>query len=109
MKKLPFLLCVLILTSHCNSQTSADKLDTLISAYYHQNSFSGSVLVAQKGIILLNKGYGFKNKMEGTLNDSNTIFQIGSITKQFTSTIILQLAEMHKLTLQDKLSKYFPD
>jgi CubicO group peptidase (beta-lactamase class C family) len=109
MKKLPFLLCVLIFTSHCTSQTTSDKLDTLISAYFHQNSFSGSVLVVQKGMILINKGYGYKNKKDGTLNDSNTIFQIGSITKQFTSTIILQLVEKHELLLQDKLSKYISD
>jgi CubicO group peptidase (beta-lactamase class C family) len=109
MKKLPFLLCVLIFTSHCTSQTTSEKLDTLISAYFHQNSFSGSVLVAQKGMILINKGYGYKNKKDGTLNDSNTIFQIGSITKQFTSTIILQLVEKHELSLQDRLSKYISD
>ncbi len=109
MKKLPFFLCVLIFTSHCTSQTTSEKLDTLISTYFHQNSFSGSVLVAQKGIILLDKGYGYKNKMEGTYDDANTIFQIGSITKQFTSAIIMQLAERHELSIQDKLSKYFPD
>ena len=67
------------------------------------------MLVAQKGKILLEKGYGYKNAAAKTLNDSNTVFQIGSITKQFTSAIILQLQEQHKLSLQDKLSKYIPD
>jgi CubicO group peptidase (beta-lactamase class C family) len=42
------------------------------------------------------------------LNDSNTVFQIGSITKQFTATVILKLQEEGKLSVHDKLSAYFP-
>ena len=90
-------------------QVSPASLDSLVTAYVRQNSFNGSVLVAQKGKILLDKGYGFENKKENKLNTANTIYQIGSITKQFTSAIILQLVEKQKMTLQDKLSKYIPD
>lgn len=57
----------------------------------------------------MNKGYGFKNVEAKTLNDVNTIYQIGSVTKQFTSTIILKLVEQGKLSLTDKLDKYIPD
>ncbi|HEX8277943.1 MAG TPA: serine hydrolase, partial [Segetibacter sp.] len=71
--------------------------------------FNGSVLITKGGDILINKGYGFKNFETKTTNDPNTIFQIGSVTKQFTSTIILSLAEQGKLSLSDKLNKYFPD
>ncbi|HTQ64746.1 MAG TPA: serine hydrolase domain-containing protein [Puia sp.] len=109
MKKLIFFFLSAIFVLQGVAQATNAKLDTLISAYAHQKAFNGTVLVAQKGKILFEKGYGYKNKSEGTFNDVNTIFQIGSITKQFTSTIILQLAEKKQLNLQDRLSKYFPD
>lgn len=85
------------------------EIDELIKAYTRQGSFNGTALVAQKGKVLLEKGYGYKNAAQNTFNDSNTIFQIASLTKPFTSAIILQLQEQHKLSVQDKLSKYIPD
>jgi len=91
------------------AQTIPAKLDSLLDAYAKVWDYSGSVLVATKSGVLLEKGYGYKNKGTRSLNDTNTIFQIGSITKQFTSAIILQLEEQKKLSLQDSLTKYIPD
>ncbi|MEO7536325.1 MAG: serine hydrolase [Ferruginibacter sp.] len=85
------------------------KLDELLNAYCKVNKFNGTVLVSKKGEILLEKGYGIKNAQRQTLNDANSIFQIYSITKTFTSTVILKLAELKKLSLSDKLSKFYPD
>ena len=90
------------------AQTTAKKLDSLIEGYNQVHKFSGSVLVAKNGQILLEKGYGNKNFQTHTLNDANTIYQIASITKQFTSTVILKLVELKKMNLADRLSKYFP-
>ena len=58
---------------------------------------------------MLDKGYGFKNVAPHSLNDSNSVFQFGSITKSFTAIIILKLQEEGKLSVQDKLTKFFPD
>jgi CubicO group peptidase (beta-lactamase class C family) len=107
-KTLLFLSAILILTK-IHAQTPAQEINELLKQYTKQNSFNGVVLVAQKGKILLEEGYGYKNATTKFLNDSNTIFQIGSITKQFTSAIILQLQEQHKLSVQDELSKYISD
>jgi CubicO group peptidase (beta-lactamase class C family) len=107
-KTLLFLSAILILIK-IHAQTPAQEINELLKQYTKQNSFNGVVLVAQKGKILLEQGYGYKNATAKLLNDSNTVFQIGSITKQFTSAIILQLQEQHKLSVQDKLSKYIPD
>lgn len=85
------------------------KLDDLMNAYCKINKFNGTVLVSKKGEILLAKGYGIKNAQRQTRNDANSIFQIYSITKTFTSTVILKLAELKKLSLSDKLSKFYPD
>jgi CubicO group peptidase (beta-lactamase class C family) len=91
-----------------NAQSDADKINELLTAYARQYKFSGTALVISKGQVVFNKGYGFKNAKDSTYNDVNSVFQIGSVTKQFTATIILQLQEQKKLSVQDKLSKYFP-
>jgi len=91
------------------AQTAPQKIEELISAYADLYKFNGTVLVAEKGKIIFSKGYGLKNAKDSSRNDVNTIYQLGSITKQFTSAIILQLAEQKKLSLDDRLSKYFPD
>src|SRR5258708_17001406 len=109
MKKILLFLWVILPACSTHSQTLPQKLDTLLTAYTRQHSFNGSALVARQGTVLLQKGYGYKNLQDHAWNDSNGIFQIGSITKQFTSAIILQLQEKNKLSLQDKLSKYIPD
>ncbi len=89
--------------------TTQQKLDALMDAYCKVNKFNGSVLVSQKGKILLEKGYGIKNFQSKTMNDEHSIFQIYSITKTFTSTVILKLVELKKLSLSDKLSKFYPE
>ena len=73
------------------------------------NGFSGAILVSKEGELIINKGYGLANKDINTINNPNTIFDIGSNTKQFTSTAILWLAEKNKLHVTDSLSKYFTE
>jgi len=109
MKKYILFAWAICLSCSAIPQTIPEKIDSLLTAYEKVNYFNGTVLVARKGTIIFEKGYGYKNKKALLANDPNTIFQIGSITKQFTSAIILQLKEKQKLSLQDKLSKYIPD
>lgn len=90
-----------------SGQVTTEKLDSLMKLETTGHAFNGTVLVAQNGKIILEKGYGFKNKNENLMNTANTLYQIGSITKQFTSAIILQLVAAKQMKLQDKLSKYF--
>ncbi|MEP6748090.1 MAG: serine hydrolase [Bacteroidota bacterium] len=108
MKKLFISFYIIATTLSLSAQETAQKLDALVAAYTKSELFNGSVLVAQNGKVLLQKGYGYKNADKKEMNDGNTIFQIGSITKQFTSALILHLQEQKKLSIHDKLSKYFP-
>ena len=108
MKKLAVLIAALCVVVVSFSQNMSAKLDTILSTNAHLHKFNGSVLVAKKSIILLNKGYGYRNAAGKVVNDENTIYQLGSITKQFTAAIILKSQEERKLSVQDKLSKYFP-
>jgi CubicO group peptidase (beta-lactamase class C family) len=106
MKNIKFLGLSLLMCSFCFAQKE-QKMDELVTAYVKNNSFNGTVLVAQNGKILLEKGYGLKNAENKTLHDAASVFQIGSITKQFTAAIIMQLVQEKKLSLKDPLSKYF--
>jgi len=90
-------------------ETISQKLDELMNAYCKVNKFNGTVLVARKGKILLEKGYGISDARTNRVNDINSIFQTYSITKTFTSTVIMKLVEMEKLSLSDKLSKFYPE
>ena len=107
MNKISWLLLLVIASTQLAAQSLQDKMDTLLTAYARQNKFNGTVLVAKKGQVLYQKGFGFKDAEQKLPVDVNTVFQIGSITKQFTSAIIMQLQQEGKLSVSDKLSKYF--
>lgn len=108
MKKVMGILCLLIMASSVAfAQTAAKKIDELIKAYVAIKEFNGSVLVSQSGKILIQKGYGIKNIEQQTLNNAETIYLTASITKTFTSAVILKLAELNQLSLSDQLSKYY--
>jgi len=69
--------------------------------------FSGVVLLARNGEVVLSKGYGSANRGSHTPMSPGTLVQIGSNTKDFTIVSILQLYERGKLGLQDSITKYF--
>jgi CubicO group peptidase (beta-lactamase class C family) len=69
--------------------------------------FFGTVLVEINGNKVISKGYGFSDKAKSIKNEPNTIFDIGSITKQFTASAILKLEMQGKLSTDDKITKYF--
>ncbi|MEO8412630.1 MAG: serine hydrolase [Ginsengibacter sp.] len=108
MKKILAFTCALVICQCIAAQDSTTKkLDALITAYANIGRFNGSALVAQHGNVLLEKGYGLKNDNDRSMNDANTKFQIASVTKTFTSTVVLKLVELKKMSLADKLSKYY--
>ena len=83
-----------------------------IDSYLNQsvtNGYSGSVLVAQNGHIILSKGYGWADRSNKIKNTPSTVFNIGSVTKQFTAAAILKLLEEEKLDVTDKIETYFPE
>jgi CubicO group peptidase (beta-lactamase class C family) len=93
--------------SLCQNETTV-KLDELLSAYNRVNKFNGTVLVARSGTILLEKGYGYKSFEDQKMNRVNTQFRIYSVTKTFTATLIFKMIEEGKLSLSDKLSRFYP-
>ena len=71
------------------------------------HNFSGNVFIIQNDSILLEESYGYQEEVLRKENNSTTVFKIGSITKQFTSALILKLVEQGKLSLNDHLSSFF--
>lgn len=79
-----------------------DELLTQVSA----NGFSGAVLVAKDGQIIFNQAYGMADQAKGIANTTETLFDIGSIGKQFTAAAIMKLEMLGKLSTNDAISKY---
>jgi len=68
-----------------------------------------SIGVVRDGKVLLAKGYGLENVELGASATADTVYEILSITKQFTAAAILLLVEEGKIGLDDPLAKYLPD
>jgi CubicO group peptidase (beta-lactamase class C family) len=103
------LVSVLIATNLSCMSGKTRKIDHYIAAHEGINQFSGAVLVAQKGKILLSKGYGMANYEWNNRITPNTKFRIASVTKQFTAMAILQLQEKGLLSVSDTLNQFIPD
>lgn len=90
------------------SQTSskARNIDELMSKYEEYDQFNGSVLVAENGEVIFKEGYGLANMEWDIPNAPDTKHRVGSITKQFTSMIIMQLMEEGKLELDKPITTY---
>lgn len=71
--------------------------------------FSGTVLVARDGKVVLHKGYGLADRKSGAQASVRTVYDVASITKQFTSAAILRLESEGKLKTTDPISKFFKD
>ena len=82
------------------------KIDTYLNTCA-SNGFSGTVLVSKKGKIILSKGYGWADSKNKIPNTTSTVFNIGSVTKQFTASAILKLVEQKKIKTSDKINLFF--
>lgn len=88
----------------------ADPVDDYVQTVMAAKKIPGvSIVVLRDGKVVKSKGYGFANLEHEVAATPGTIYQSGSVGKQFTAAGILMLAEDGKLGLDDRLSKYFPD
>ena len=106
---LPLVAIVLLFPGSSFSQSKADQIDALLKRYADYGQFNGSALVAQNGKVIFKSGYGMANKEWNIPNTTDTKFRLGSITKQFTSMLIMQLVQQGKLKLDGKITDYLPD
>lgn len=112
-----FLLITLSFSSMIQGQSFQDtpihgvveKLERYLMSAKDAYKLNGSILVAQHGKVLVQRGYGWSDIELKKLNRATTIFPILSITKPITAVVVLKLQEEKKLSVRDKLSRYFPD
>ena len=85
------------------------KLNAYFERLEAEEYFSGSVLVAKHGKVLLQAGYGMANIEEGIKNKANTVHAIASMTKAFTAASIMMLIERGLINLNDTVDMYVPE
>jgi CubicO group peptidase (beta-lactamase class C family) len=108
MRKIWGVLMLLVASNSAIAQNKGVQLDSLLQYYVTEDNYNGVVLVAKGGNILLNKAYGYKDVKAIEKHTNQSVFQIGSLTKQFTAEVILYFVHDKKLKLTDDLSKFFP-
>ena len=92
-----------------NPKSVTAEINEYLNSAHDAYKFNGVALVYNKNEILLNKGYGYGDIEKKIPNGTETRFPILSITKTITASIILKLQDEKKLSVKDKLSKYFPE
>ena len=110
MRRFSFLLFLILVCSiACLAQDGvASKVDDYVRAEMQAQQIPGlSLAVINKGEIVLARGYGLANVEHQVAVKPETIFQSGSMGKQFTATAVMMLVEEGKLSLDDKITKYF--
>jgi len=93
-----------------SDHSASQKVDAYITGEMKNEKIPGlAVAVMRDGKIIQAQGYGLSNVELNVPVKLETIFQSGSVGKQFTATAVMMLVEDGKLALDDKLSKYFPE
>ncbi|MBO9690826.1 serine hydrolase [Chryseobacterium sp.] len=85
------------------------RIDSLMNRFHNNGMFNGNVLVSKNNKIIYNCSFGFADANKTTKLTSDYKFNIGSITKEFSAVALMQLIEKGELTLNDKISKIFPE
>ncbi len=99
----------LILLAAGTAAAPADQLDTLVTEGMHREQVPGAaLLVMQSGKVLRASGYGLANIEHGIPVGRETLFQTGSLGKQFTAAAVLMLVARGSLALADPISRYLP-
>lgn len=109
MKKNIIIFFTLLFTSIAFSQQKARKIDSLLTMLHNQNQFNGNVLVLNKEKEIFNKSYGYANLETKEKLNSNSVFELASVSKQFTAMGIILLKEQGKLKYEDDFTKYIPE
>lgn len=100
---------LLISTNVSFGQDKAKQIDNLLNSLYNVKKINGNFLIAEKGKVIFKKSFGIANEETKQLLNENSIFEIASVSKQFTAMAIMMLNEKGKLNLDDNISKFIPE
>lgn len=102
------LVLTLSLIGFAQSNFDKTKLDNYFNALEQNNKFMGSVAVSKNGEIIYTKSIGFADIENNLKATENSKYRIGSITKSFTTVLVLKAIEQKKLDLNQSIDKWFP-
>jgi CubicO group peptidase (beta-lactamase class C family) len=86
--------------------SEAQNIESIIDSFVRADQFSGVVLYADKGRVVFEKAYGFKEFADQSPLKKSDIFELASVSKQFTAMVIMMLQEKGKLSFDDSVSQY---
>lgn len=110
MKKLFLSLSFILLTHLLYAQSFVEKVDNIVKTEFNEKNGPGDVfLISKKGKPIYEKAFGLANLELNVELQPNSVFQIGSMTKQFTAVAVLLLEQEGKLNTSDYISTYIPD
>jgi CubicO group peptidase (beta-lactamase class C family) len=107
--KLITLITILLIGQVTFGQNKVQKIDSFLTSLNNSGNFNGNVLFAEKGRVIYKKSFGFSNETTKEKLNDNSIFELASVSKQFTAMAIVILKEKGKLNYEDKISKYIPE
>ena len=117
MKRLLFILSCLIIFSTCKNQSKKEvksvektpnniQIDSLIKSYVNEGTFNGNILVIKNGRTIYRNEFGYTNGSKTEKLSPKSLFDIGSISKEFSAVSLMMLVEQSKLDLEDRLTKH---
>jgi CubicO group peptidase (beta-lactamase class C family) len=108
MKKILILTADLLVNFALYAQERNAQFDSVFSALYKENKFTGNVLIAENGKPIFQKSYGKAFREKGLDLNNESVFELASVSKQFTAMGIMLLKKQGKLDYTDSLRKFFP-
>lgn len=109
MKKITLLFILTLPLFAIAQKSKSERLDSLFTALHQKKAFNGNVLIAEQGNVLFEKSYGLANEITQQKLNTQTVFELASVSKQFTAMGIVLLAKQGKLNYDDKMSKFIPE
>ena len=104
-----FTALAIILIFSVKAQTfNNNKMDAFLDVIETNDKGMGSISIFKNGKEVYQNSYGLSDILNSKKNNANTKFRIGSVSKTFTATIIMQMVDEKKLALNTKLSSFFP-
>jgi CubicO group peptidase (beta-lactamase class C family) len=85
------------------------QLDSFFTKAYDDGKFNGNVLIAEKGEVLYQKSFGKADRKQNKDLDAGSVFELASVSKQFTAMGVMLLVQQGKLKYDDSLRKFFPE
>src|SRR5690242_9344618 len=85
------------------------RADAILNAAYPADGPGAAVIIMQRGRVIYRGGRGLADIGAHRRITADTVFRLGSLTKQFTAAVILQLVAEGRISLDDPISRFFPD